>query len=170
VALLLFYFSGRWVAKTNGDQRRGFSWRNLAIGFIRSQWVMFIGLLIPLSVLASSVSLVAPLANAIAIPLITFLVVPLLLVSAVLNSAVPTLSDLLLDISAVAMEWLALALQMILDTAGDYASPIVAFSPAVALLVALSCLVLLMPKGLMPRAVGWCGLVVGLTFGYLFPR
>ncbi len=169
VALLLFYFSGRWVAKTNADQWRGFSWRNLAIGFIHSQWVMFIGLLIPLSALASSVSLVAPLANAVAIPLITFLVVPLLLVSAVLNSAVPILSDLLLEISALAMEWLALVLQIILDAAGDYASPIIAFSPTVILLVALGCLVLLMPKGLIPRAVGWCGLAVGLAFGYFIP-
>lgn len=166
VALLLFYFSGRRAANVNEKNWQGFSWRTIVAGFLRSQWVMFIGLLIPLSVLVNSVSLVAPVANAIAIPLITFFVVPLLLISAAVQNVLPLTSDFLLATAGSAMEWLKVILQHMLDRAGDYASPIIAFTPAIALLIALGCLVLLLPKGLFPRAIGWCGLVLGsaLTF------
>ncbi len=169
VALLLFYFSGRYVIKSANDHWRGFSVRDMATGFIRSQWVMFIGLLIPLSVLVSSISLVAPIANAVAIPLITFFVVPLLLISAVLQNLLPAVSDVLLNIAGIAMEWLKAILQITLDSAGDFASIIIAFSPAVSLLIAFSCLVLLLPKGLVHKAVGWCGLVLGGCLGLLLP-
>lgn len=169
VALLLFYFSGRRVIKTDADYGQGFSWWQMIIGFIRSQWVMFIGLLIPLSVLVNSVSLVAPLANAIAIPLITFFIVPLLLIAAALRDWLPMLSDPLLGIAATALEWLAIILQTLLNIAGDYASPVVAFPSSIALLIAVSCLVLLMPKGLLPRAIGWSGLLLGVFLTNVVP-
>lgn len=170
VALLLFYFSGRWIEKSDNNYWRGFSLREILSGFVRSQWVMFVGLLIPLSVLVSSVSLIAPLANAIAIPLITFFVVPLLLIAAATKNMFGPLSDFLLSSAGWGMEWLKLFLQLLLDVAGDYASPIVAFSPAVAALIALSCLLLLMPKGLVPRALGWGGLMLGCVLGYFIPQ
>lgn len=169
VAFLLFYFAGRWVLKPGSDHWRRFSIRAMLSGFIRSQWVMFIGLLIPLSLLVSSVSLVAPVANAIAIPLITFLVVPLILISAAVKSMLPAASDFLLDAAGTAMEWLAVMLQTILDGAGEYASPVVAFSPALSLLIGISCWILLMPKGLFHRATGWCGLVVGAVCSSVIP-
>lgn len=161
VALLLFYFSGRRTTKRDAAPWSGYSLVDMLKGFIRSQWVMFIGLLIPLSLLVSSVSLVAPVANAIAIPLITFFVVPLLLIGAALKDASQLVSDFLLNAAGLAMEWLKIILQWILDVTGDYASPIVAFSPALSFLIGLSCLVLLLPKGLVPRFVGWSGLLVG---------
>lgn len=161
VALLLFYFSGRRIAKVSEPHWSGYSFIDMLSGFIRSQWVMFIGLLIPLSVLVSSVSLVAPVANAIAIPLITFFVVPMLLAGAALKDMFTPLGDFLLNAAGSAMEWLKIILQWILDVAGDYASPVIAFSPVLSFLVALSCFVLLLPKGLLPRFVGWAGLIVG---------
>lgn len=170
VALLLFYFSGRWVAKTDAAFWGGMTWQNLLVGFIRSQWVMFIGLLIPLSVLVSSVSLVAPLANAVAIPVITFVVVPLLLIGAGLQSLFPLVSNGLLTFAGFTLEWLKIFLQFLLDVAGDYASPIVAFSPSLALLIALSCLVLLLPKGLLHRSLGWCGLAAGFLMAYMLEQ
>ncbi len=169
VALLLFYFSGRLISKKNENHWHGFSLRDMCLGFIRSQWVMFIGLLIPLSVLVNSVSLVAPIANAIAIPLITFFVVPLLLISAALQNTSSTISDFLLNAAGAAMEILKIILQKFLDWSGDYASPIVAFSPALSFLIAFSCLVLLLPKGLIHRAIGWCGLVLGAWLAYFIP-
>lgn len=169
VALLLFYFSGRYVVKSDGDYWRGFSASNIATGFIRSQWVMFIGLLIPLSLLVSSVSLVAPIANAVAIPLITFLVVPLVLTSAALQGVYPAFSDLLLNTAGLAMEWLKVILQAMLDAAGQLASIVIAFSPGVSLLIAFSCLLLLLPKGLVHRVMGWSGLVLGVWLGVISP-
>lgn len=169
VALLLFYFSGRRIAKADVFQWKGYSIGNLSSGFIRSQWVMFVGLIIPLSLLVKSVSLVAPVANAIAIPLITFLVVPLLLIGAALKDSALWFSDTLLEFAGLALEWLKVVLQIILDVAGGYASPVVAFSPALSLLTGISCLILLLPKGLFLRLIGWVGLIVSATFAYVIP-
>lgn len=169
VALLLFYFSGRWIEKQDGNYWQGFSLRDLVWSFIRSQWVMFIGLLIPLSVLVSSVSLVAPVANAVAIPLITFFVVPLLLLGAVVRNASGVLGDFLLSLAGHGMEILKIFLQFLLDICGDYASPVVAFSSEVSTLIALSCLLVLLPKGIFPRSIAWVGLMVGGILGYLLP-
>lgn len=169
VALLLFYFSGRWITKTERTHWRGFSLFDMTRGFLRSQWVMFIGLLIPLSVLVSSVSLVAPVANAIAIPLITFFVVPLLLVGAALENTFSAISNFLLGVAGVAMEWLKIILQTILDVTGAWASPIIAFEWHLCLLISLSCLILLLPKGLFQRRIGWCGLLLGGFLAYFVP-
>ena len=166
VALLLIYFSGRLVPKQTAAPWSGYSTANLILGFIRSQWVMFIGLLIPLSLLVSSVSLVAPIANGIAIPLITFLVVPLLLISAATRNLFNNASDLLLSGAGWLMEILKVFLDGLLAFGGSWSSPIVAFSPAIALLIALSCCVLLLPKGLFPRVLGWCGLLLGACLSF----
>ena len=170
VALLLIYFSGRLAAKKNVQPWSGFGIANVLGGFIRSQWVMFIGLLVPLSLLVSSVSLVAPIANAVAIPLITFLVVPLLLGSAAISQAFAESSDFLLDIAGWLMEVLKIFLEALLALGGKWSSPVIAFSPALAILIALSCCVLLLPKGLFPRGLAWCGLSLGMVLGYLIPQ
>lgn len=167
VALLLIYFSGRLVPKRNAEPWSGYSAANLLIGFIRSQWVMFIGLLVPLSLLVSSVSLVAPIANGVAIPLITFLVVPLLLISAATRNLFGDISDFLLSGAGWLMEILKIFLEGLLALGGSWSSPVVAFSPVVALLIALSGCVLLLPQGLFPRALGWCGLLLGAGLGFV---
>lgn len=167
VALLLIYFSGRLVPKQTAEPWSGYTVANLIVGFIRSQWVMFVGLLVPLSVLVSSVSLVAPVANGIAIPLITFFVVPLLLISAATRNLLDDASDFLLDGAGWLMEILKMFLEGLLAFGGTWSSPVVAFSPVLALLIALSCCVLLLPKGLFPRALGWCGLLLGAGLGFV---
>lgn len=167
VALLLIYFSGRLVAKKHAKPWARFGANQIVVGFIRSQWVMFIGLLVPLSLLVSTVSLVAPIANAIAIPLITFLVVPSLLISAAINSILPSLSNFLLTAAGWLMEILKVALEELLEMGGLWASPIVAFRPELAVLIALSCCLLLLPKGLFFRSLGWCGLGVGFLFSFI---
>ena len=162
VALLLVYFSGRLVPKQTAAPWSGLGVTNMVAGFIRSQWVMFIGLLVPLGLLVNSVSLVAPVANGLAIPLITFLVVPLLLVSAATRNLFGNVSDFLLSSAGWLMEILKIFLDQLLALAGPWSSPILAFSPALAALIGLSCCLLLAPKGLFPRALGWCGLLLGL--------
>lgn len=166
VALLLICFSGRLVPKNNIQPWSGFSIANLVMGFIRSQWVMFIGLLVPLSLLVSSVSLVAPIANAVAIPLITFLVVPLLLVSAAISQVFAGGSNFLLAAAGWLMEMLKVFLESLLALGGKWSSPVVAFSPALAIFIALCCCVLLLPKGLFPRALAWCGLFLAVVLGF----
>lgn len=166
VALLLVYFSGRLIPKTNAEPWSGYTAANLLLGFVRSQWVMFIGLLVPLSLLVSSVSLVAPIANGIAIPLITFLVVPLLLISAATRKIFGDTSDFLLSGAGWLMEVLKTFLEGLLALGGSWSSPIVSFSPALVLLIGLSCCILLLPKGLFPRALGWCGLLLGAVFNF----
>lgn len=165
VALLLIYFSGRLVPKQTAAPWSGYTAANLLMGFIRSQGVMFIGLLVPLSVLVSSVSLVAPIANGIAIPLITFLVVPLLLISAATRNLLGDASNFLLSGAGWLMEILKIFLDGLLSIGGAWSSPVVAFSPTLALLIALSCCVLLLPNGLFPRVLGWCGLLLGVGLG-----
>lgn len=166
VALLLMYFSGRLIPRGSVEPWGGFTVKELLIGFVRSQWVMFVGLVLPLSLLVSSVSLVAPVGNAIAIPLITFFVVPLLLIGAAVGDAWVGLSNTLLAMAAVAMEWLAVFLEGLLALAGAWASPVVAFSPGLLLLLVLSLAVILLPRGLLPRPLGFIGLVLvaGLNF------
>ncbi len=166
VALLLVYFSGRLVPKLSAQPWAGFSTKEMISGFIRSQWIMFIGLVLPLSLLVSTVSLVAPIANAIAIPLITFLVVPLLLVGASLGESWLGASKALLSIAAGAMEWLAVFLDMLLVHAGVWASPVVAFSPGLLPLLVLAILAIMLPRGLLPRQLGIAGLAMvgGLNF------
>lgn len=161
VALLLIYFSGRMTVKKIAEPWSGFGIATMLYGFARSQWVMFIGLLVPLSVLVNNISLVAPFANAIAIPLITFVVVPLLLISATLRNVSEGLSDFLLNCSAWVMESVKIFLEYLLLLGGSWSSPIVAFSPVLTLLIAISCLILLMPKGLFPRMLGWYGITLG---------
>lgn len=163
VALLLIYFSGRLVPKKMAAPWSGFSVTNMVTGFIRSQWVMFIGLLVPLSLLVNSISLVAPIANGVAIPLITFLVVPLLLISAATQNLFGDVSDLLLRSASWLMEILKTFLDLLLEFGGSWSSPQVAFSPTLAVLIGLSCCLLLVPKGLYPRALGWVGLLLGAS-------
>lgn len=166
VALLLIYFSGRLVPKQNAEPWSGYSVVNLLVGFIRSQWVMFVGLFVPLSLLVSSVSLVAPIANGIAIPLITFLVVPLLLISAATRDLFGDVSDFLLGGAGWLMEMLKIFLEGLLAFGGSWSSPIVAFSPTLAVLFGLSSCVLILPKGLFPRTLGWCGMLLGAGLSF----
>lgn len=165
VALLLLYFSGRVTGKNATDSRTEFATKTL-LGGVRSQWVMLIGLVVPLSMLVNTVSLVAPIGNAVAIPLITFFVVPLLLISAALRNVFSAVSDALLNAAGWGMELLKIFLEALLAVSGNWASPVVAFRLEVAVLVGLSCLILLLPKGLLPRVLGWGGLLtgIGLTF------
>lgn len=167
VSLLLIYFSGRLVIKRSAEPWAGFTLKELVMGFVRSQWLMFIGLVLPLSLLISTVSLVAPVGNAIAIPLITFFVVPLLLIGAAVGDVWVGLSNSLLAMAAGAMEWLAVFLDGLLELAGVWASPVVAFSINLLPLLVLSLAVIILPRGLLPRQLGFIGLGVVASLNFL---
>jgi hypothetical protein len=72
------------------------------------QWAMCIGLVPLLLGLFQQVSLVSPIANAFAIPLVSLIVVPLALLGAVLPSEVPLwLAHIAMDITMIPLEYLS---------------------------------------------------------------
>jgi len=73
----------------------------------RVQWAMSIGLIPLLLAMFQQVSLVSPVANAFAIPLVSFIVVPLTLLGALLPfDGLLHLAHLTMDICFTALEWL----------------------------------------------------------------
>lgn len=74
----------------------------------RVQWAMTIGLIPPLLALFRQVSLVSPIANAFAIPLVGFVVVPLVLLGTVLPLDWPLhLAHAVMGLCMSALEWLS---------------------------------------------------------------
>src|SRR5258708_7819642 len=74
----------------------------------RVQWAVTVGLAPLLLVLFQQVSLVSPVANALAIPLVSFVVTPLALAGAVLPFDWPlALGHAILEIMMAALDWLA---------------------------------------------------------------
>lgn len=82
--VLICIFTGRYRGLQSGGRR----WTNGLLQACRSQWYLFFGLLIPLLLLMQRATLLAPVANIIAIPIVSLLVVPLLAMS-VLSRALP---------------------------------------------------------------------------------
>ena len=137
VALLFLVSSGRL-----GQDGR-------ILGALRAQWAITLGLLPALLLLFQQFSVVSPLANAIAIPLVSFVVTPLALAYAVFP--LQMFADLAHGAFALTMlpvRWLA----ELPWAAWQQAAP----PPAQAVLAALGCLWVLLPRGTPAR---WVGLV-----------
>jgi competence protein ComEC len=84
VAIILYASVGRPVMHTAEAETTHASWRRALKAAIHTQYVVTLGL-VPLTLLLfGQFSLVSPLANAVAIPLISFLVTPLALIGSVL--------------------------------------------------------------------------------------
>ena len=85
-------------------------WRGVLLTAVRTQWAVTIGL-VPLTMLLfAQVSVVSPIANALAIPVVSFIVTPLALV----GSLVPGAGTLLI-VAHASMEALAQALYVLAD-------------------------------------------------------
>lgn len=146
--------------------------------WVAPQWVVSCGLLLPLLVWTGQVSLVSPLTNVLAIPLVSLAVVPaallgtlLLSVPGPLASWLPgrwllTVADALLQWMMPALTWVATGGQ---TAPGAVAWPVV-WQPAPlavwsGLLVALASVILLLPRGLIAR---WYALL--LLLPVLWPQ
>ena len=81
---LLFAFVGRIDGRVAGSRLGANAVLRWMAGLGYSQWVVFVGLLLPLLVLVKGISLLAPLANLVAIPLVSLILVPVLLLAAVI--------------------------------------------------------------------------------------
>lgn len=156
VAVLLFCFAGRF----GPSSARLRTWLE---GHVRSQWTVFIGLFLPLGVLLNSVSLLAPVANLVAIPLVTTAVVPTLLLAAVIQEGIPPVSQLLLRIADYGLRGLDHWLQWLLEIAGTRFNPVISL-PGWALVIAIIAVgLLLLPRGIGGRWLGYPALFVVLV-------
>lgn len=154
VAVLLT--SGRWLGASVGEtskQGRLWSW---FLAACKLQLTVTAGLMPVLALLFNEISIVSPLANAYAIPVISFIVTPLSLLLASV-AMVPALHW-----AANALVWLAhepLRLMMVPTqwlAQHDAASIDAPAAPAWAIVLALAGLAAaLMPRGLPLRAAGW---------------
>jgi competence protein ComEC len=135
VALLFFIAAGRiaprhWLAEWG-----------------RAQWAVTIGLIPALLALFQQFSLVSPLANAVAIPVVSLIVTPLALIGALLPFDLPlVLAHQLLAWLMAFVEWLA---DLPLTVWQQHAPPAWAVG-----LAALGCVWLLLPRGFPSRGAG----------------
>ncbi len=124
-------------------QRREAAWR----GWVRAQWAVGIGLMPPLIALTGQVSLVAPLANAVAIPCVSFLLLPLVLLFALTGWAP------LAQLAAFAFDLLARLLAIL--GSPQWAVWQQAAPPSLLIAAALlGALLLLLPRGVPGRYLG----------------
>jgi competence protein ComEC len=175
VGMLIFCFSGRYRLPTHSPKllpsKKILYWRAHFYEFVKSQWVMFIGLLVPLAIFVHSSALLAPPANFIAIPLVTFFVVPCLILSAICHLASSSNDnwvsgeDFFLHLAELGLRWLHQWLQWLLHVGDGKLNPLVNFNAWALPLALLSVLLILLPRGVGNKAVGF----VGLAFAFIIP-
>ncbi|WP_018149783.1 DNA internalization-related competence protein ComEC/Rec2 [Leeia oryzae] len=113
--------------------------------WLHSQWALFIGLLPGLAYLFGQVSLIAPIANAIAVPVVSFLVTPLALAGIVITP--------LLHIAEWLFEWL-MKLLTLLATFSHAIWQIPSTTIVSMVLATVGAILLLSPKGWPGRPIG----------------
>jgi competence protein ComEC len=146
VAALLYGGAGRLG--------QGGLWRH----WLHAQWAVSLALLPALLMIFHEVSLVSPLANAFAIPLISLLAVPLVLAGALLPwDGLIQAAHAVVQLTMAALAWLAALPQPVFHAATPTGAALV--------LAGLAVLVLLLPRGVPGR---WLGIVLLLPL--LLPR
>lgn len=155
VAIILYVTVGRPRFHSDASDSRGSRLRNALHAAAHTQYAVTLGL-VPLTMLLfGQVSLVSPFANAIAIPLISFLVTPLSLAGSMLPEVV---AHWILAAAHVLVAWLAGLLQWFSDfPVAVWHAPIPdwwVFAPALA-----GILWLLAPRGWPARWLGLVGLL-----------
>ena len=141
VAILLYAMAGRVSV-------RGFWWR-----FGRVHWVMGLGLMPPLFFLFGQNPVLGPLANALAVPWVTFVVVPLVLLGTALLWVSEPLATLLLHGAVEALAWIWIYLEGLSDL--DFAAwHLPRPTPGIAASAAIGTLLLLAPRGVPGRFTG----------------
>ena len=159
VAALLFAFSCR--RSLMGLASSG---KSRLIAFIQAQWVVFVGLLLLLSAFGLPTSLLGPLANVIAVPLVSFLVLPLLLLGGLL---------LLIDVSG-AMFIIGIAdslLDVLFSLLGRMSGVYIGFQLPLSSLMAVVITLVMSVLFLLPRQFGFMRValllvsVIGMSAG-----
>ncbi|MEE9396864.1 MAG: DNA internalization-related competence protein ComEC/Rec2 [Methylococcales bacterium] len=144
VALIVFSLAGR-------IGRPGY-W----IGSVKVQIILSLGMAPILAYYIQQISLVAPLANLVAVPIFSFLIVPLCLLGVLLLDPIPTIANGILHIADIALQgiWIFLGwLSTVSFSQWDFTQPSL---PALSLAMA-GVLLLCAPRGIPAR---WAGLVL----------
>lgn len=140
VAVLMLIFSGRLGA---------WSWLH---SWNRAQWLIALGLLPILLALNLPISLSGPLVNLLAVPWVSFVVLPPALLGTLLLP-VPLIGEALLWLAGGALDWLFRALALVAGWLPAWIPSAVA--PWAWLLSLLGALLLLLPAGVPLRPLGW---------------
>ncbi len=126
----------------------------------RVQWAMTIGLIPPMLAMFQQVSLVSPLANAFAIPLVSFVAVPLTLLAIVIPiDGILRLAHLVMSMCMAVLEWL----DQLPDAVWKQHAP-PTWSIAIGMVGVLWCL---LPRGFPSR---WLGLLLMLPMFLVLPE
>lgn len=145
VAAIIFAMSGRLG--------RSVFWRGLWWRWGRVHIVVMIGLLPPLLITFQQLPLLSPLANFIAVPWVSIIVVPLVLLGIATVGWLPEVGTLLLNSAAIALEWLWPLLQSLAELEWgiwqQHSPPGWTLLPA-----AIGTLLLLAPRGVPGRVLG----------------
>ncbi len=149
VASLFFAFAahGRYrLHALSWRHRMSSAWQR----WVQPQWVVSVGLLLPLIVWTGQVSVISPLANVLAIPLVSLLVVPLALIGSIaLLIGVPGADFLLISADKVLVMLLGFLSWLTSWSPGNWRPVMPDFD--VMVLMAIASVMLLAPRGLFPR-------------------
>ena len=140
VAVLIFTFGGRLGA---------WGWR---AAWLRPHGLIALGLFPMMWILGLPISLTGPLANLVAVPWISLLVLPTALLGTLLLP-VPWLGESLLWLSGGLLDLLIKGLALLADVFPPWLPPVVPIY--IWLLSALGALILLLPAGMVVRPLGW---------------
>lgn len=152
VGSLLFAFSG--YRRPRDCRHRRLSWQVVWRRWIEPQWAVSLGLLLPLLLWTGQVSLVSPLTNVLAIPLVSLMIVPLALLGALLLMIVPALAVWPLKWADRLLDWLFAGLEYVAGAGPALWQP-AAPGLLTVVLAALAVLLLLSPKGLLASRLSW---------------
>ena len=163
VAMLIFCFSGRIATSPRLGKSKLYA-NHLAV-FVKSQWVMFVGLLVPLALLVHTSSLLAPPANFLAIPIITFFVVPCLILAALCHFTFKSMEDIFLSCAEAGMSFVHEWLNFLLVHGAGKFNPLVTINSSAIILAVISVFLILLPAGLSKKFLG----IAGLLFAVIIP-
>ncbi|MBN9427824.1 MAG: DNA internalization-related competence protein ComEC/Rec2 [Burkholderiales bacterium] len=156
VSAIILYASARGV---RGPLPAGWAhWRAGLVEAVRTQWAATLAM-VPLGALFfSSVSLIGPLANALAIPLVSALITPLAMLGAALLPWLPSAAAVLLALPAWLTGWLLDLLQWLADL--PLATFVIAAPDIPALLMAAAAVLLLLwPVPVPSKSLAFAGLL-----------
>lgn len=142
----LLCFAGSPPNSRSADSGIGSMLTSMLKSILRPQWVVFLLLLIPLTAQIGYFSVISPMVNTLAIPLVGLLIVPLVLLGTLCALFSAAAASWLLVLADRCLQWLLTGLQM-LDPASTWLQ--LAVTPAnipVMLLAMLGLLLILLPR------------------------
>ncbi len=168
VAAIALYAAGARAGAAHGAHSRMQRLRALLVEAVRTQWAASVALVPMGALFFASVSLIGPLANAFAIPLVSAVITPLAIGAASLLPWFPWAGSALLVLAAQATGWLLDALSAL--SASPWAAAVIATPSTTVLVVSVAAVALLLaPFRLPARAAAFAGLLPLLGGAAHFP-